>query len=225
MFVRPVSDGGDVVGFSCAYSERQLGVVATPAAEGPAETPEEDGICFSDRVYVDGAGEMKHVRVGDGVIGRDGADEIVGFSRRADIAARFVRLHLANGAKLELSRGHYVALADGRLLPARDVRVGMRLLSRREGGNVTFVDAVVRVGVHAPVTRSGYISVGGVLVSCYTELLPERVAHALLLAMRVWKGGMWRVVADCVRVGLWKGVWKGGVLRWFYVSAGFASFS
>lgn len=182
-------------------------------------------------VTLAGGGEvrMDALRVGDMAAGDDrrGASPVVGWSHAdsAGVAPLVVVSTSAGGAPLALTPGHYLPLAsaaaaddrctyhDGRcLVPARALALGDTLLAAApaDSCNTTtppteivtgLVRGVSRTGLYAPHTASGWLVVGGLVVSAYTEAVPPAVAHAavgVLRAAAVVGGGLQELVGGGV---------------------------
>lgn len=92
---------------------------------------------------------------------------------------------------LNVSASHYVHTADHGFMPARELRVGERLLVWHGQNPVASLSKVVAVnqdkklGMYAPFTFSGTLLVDGVLASSYTsdefdQMLSRRVQERLL---------------------------------------------
>jgi len=119
------------------------------------------------------------VRRGDRVLtrARDGslAFAAVELRAHADAAAEpvFVRIALAAGANLTLTRGHYVPTANRGIVEAAAVEVGDFLYARADGGlaasAVVGIDRERGRGLFSPLTRNGFVIVDGVLASEYSR--------------------------------------------------------
>jgi len=92
---------------------------------------------------------------------------------------------------LNVSASHYIHTADHGFMPAREVRVGERLLVWHGQNPIASLSKVVAVnqdkklGMYAPFTFSGTLLVDGVLASSYTsdefdQMLSRRVQERLL---------------------------------------------
>ena len=130
---------------------------------------------------------MDGLQIGDEIWSGERYEAIVTFSHRnAKAWARFEEFTLRNGERqrrLSVSAGHYV-LANGRLVPARDVQVGDVM----SGFVVVARKEVVSKGLYNPHTGSGMMMVEEVAVSCYTENVPVMLGHAVLGVVR-WTDG------------------------------------
>ncbi len=105
--------------------------------------------------------------------------------------ATFVSITTEHGNVLRLSPGHFLHLqAVGNLVTAQDVRpmdtvfVVCPDLSIIRPEQVVSVAKVVARGLYCPHTTGGSLVVDGVLVSCYTDLLPPTIAHHALAPVR-----------------------------------------
>jgi hypothetical protein len=134
---------------------------------------------------------LRHLAVGDRVqiVKADGTtsfDDVVFFDHELDGETHsFVRISLVNGDALELTPGHFVpvgeSLAAAVMRRARDVAVGAPLLVVSKGAAaaepvlVDAVEAVTRVGMFAPVTKSGVVVIDGVLASSYSDWILDPI--------------------------------------------------
>ncbi len=94
------------------------------------------------------------------------------------------------GKKITLSSNHLIPINKiNALKPARDIRVGDNIfvVTTAAAGKkshvidtVVDVDTVIAEGLYWPHTASGTLMVDGVLVSCYTTVLPVWVQHFLV---------------------------------------------
>lgn len=200
-------------------AEAEQSSEANAAGAGGADDDEDDApACFGGEVPVEMADGsvrlMKHVRVGDQVAGVHSAQRVVAFShadarQHASFIQLQVRVSFANAStaavtvveSVQVTRDHVVLEAGGRAMAAAEVRVGTRLSAVRGEAQVVAVRRVHDVGVWAPVTTEGALLVrGGVVVSCYSRLFEQRVAHALLAPVRAFwtRAGDWGLAATDV---------------------------
>lgn len=92
----------------------------------------------------------------------------------------FVRVTTAKGA-VTLSSGHLLH-ANNTFVPARKIETGMVVA----GGVVVDVRWIVARGLYHIHTVSGFIEVGGVRVTCYTDRFGVGGVHAALMPVRLW---------------------------------------
>ena len=144
---------------------------------------------------------MRDMKIGEHVLTLDRNDqacfeEVFAFSHADRSAtAHFLVISTECGNRLRVSHDHLVPVGRRRnLRPASSVRVGDLLsgfpLSQTKSGfsdSVTASNLVVSaieerpyVGVYCPHVASGRLLVDGVLVSCYTTVLPAWLSHSLL---------------------------------------------
>lgn len=135
---------------------------------------------------------MSSLRTGDEVsVGNGQFSRVVGFTHAHEATiGPVVQLGTAGNASLVASAGHFV-YADGGLVQAGDVRVGMKL-AKGDGG-VAMVERVeygLDWGLYNPQTEAGRIVVDGFVASCYTDAVRPAAAHALLAPVRAvaWAG-------------------------------------
>lgn len=148
---------------------------------------------------------------------------VVGWSHAdaAGVAPLVVVSTTAGGPPLALTPGHYLPLAtaatnDARctlrdglcLVPARALVLGDALqaasaATRAAACNATTHPTVTALGagvsstgLYAPHTASGWLVVGGLVVSAYTEALPPAIAHAAVGVLRAaaMVGGGWQTL-------------------------------
>jgi Hint module len=165
--------------------------------------------CFSGRSTVEGKDighiQMAQLRIGDLVKSHDNIfTQVYGFSH-VDRNHDGIFLHFTfdscsresispnQASFLEISKRHLVVVEKTEksyLIPAGDVIVGDILSGKR----VTNIKRVVRSGIYAPLTQSGYLLVSGVLVSNYVDLLDRstllcdlhQVAHTLFYPQQLF---------------------------------------
>lgn len=86
---------------------------------------------------------------------------------------------------LYISHGHILPVLGKGSIPARMVTIGDKLFTDRgDLATVSLLEDQVMRGMYSPITTSGSISVDGIIVSVYTEILPERIATAMLAPFR-----------------------------------------
>lgn len=86
---------------------------------------------------------------------------------------------------LYISHAHILPVAGRGKIPARMVMVGDKLFTDRgDLATVSVLEDQVMRGMYSPITTSGSLSVDGIIVSAYTEILPERTAAAMLAPFR-----------------------------------------
>ncbi|CAH1258743.1 GIMAP7 [Branchiostoma lanceolatum] len=131
------------------------------------------------------------VRIGSTNVATLQEDTVYLFShKKQDATALSLSITTKSGKNVTLSAGHFLVVADGyaetALLPARALHVGDTLLTVVSGEEMLCQDTVIKItwtwthGLYCPHTTSGSMIVDGVLVSCYTEIMNPRLAHALL---------------------------------------------
>ncbi len=105
--------------------------------------------------------------------------------------ATFVSITTEQGKVLRLSPGHFLHVETvTNLMTAQDVRpmdsvfVVCPDLGMMRKERVLSVERVVGRGLYCPHTTGGSLVVDGVLVSCYTNLLPPTIAHQALAPVR-----------------------------------------
>lgn len=130
---------------------------------------------------------MQHLRIGDRVqTGPGRFSKVFAWTHRSPRQeATFVRIHTKLPNPLILTGTHFLYLEDGRLVPAKSVKVGDRLIADdRSRLIVHAVDRVKMKGLYNPQTMDGDIVVDGALVSTYTQAVEPIAAHALLAPIR-----------------------------------------
>lgn len=130
--------------------------------------------------------KMKKVRIGDSVsVGNGQFSKVFMFTHRHErTITRFISLKISNGAVITATPGHFIYV-DGRLTGMRKVKAGQKVtMGNGEGAYVTGVRLGTEAGMYNPHTMDGDIVVNGVKASCYTEVIPVEVAHALLVPFR-----------------------------------------
>lgn len=137
--------------------------------------------------------EMRELRHGDLVLHSSELDATAVYffghkdgSQRALFRVLTIRcITQCRSSELAISRNHLLPVQNRGLVPAGSVSVG-DLLFGADGRSrvVTKVRQEVRSGIYAPATVDGLLSVNGVIVSCYTSVIPARVAHAALTPLR-----------------------------------------
>ncbi|KAI8509889.1 gTPase, IMAP member 8 [Branchiostoma belcheri] len=109
-----------------------------------------------------------------------------------DVLSTFIEVTTEKGKAVSLSQSHLITIIkDGErvTVPAREVKKGDKVFSVDESSGCLTPDKVVNVhnvlksGQYCPHTYSGSLIVDGVFVSCYTDKLPLRLAHGLLLPL------------------------------------------
>ncbi|PXF43792.1 Desert hedgehog protein B [Gracilariopsis chorda] len=98
----------------------------------------------------------------------------------------FVSIETSHGQTLQVSPGHFVYI-DGRLSPAREVRVGDVLTShvgREQVIRARSVSTLRARGLYNPQTIHGDLVVNGVQVSTYTTAVKPVAATALMAPIR-----------------------------------------
>lgn len=129
---------------------------------------------------------MEQLGVGDHVYrSAVETDVVIAFSHRVNSrhSLPFVRIHTSALRNVTLSHGHLIYV-NGELKAAKDTRVGDTVITDVGKAVVTSVSDVWSKGLYAPHTMSGELMVNGLLVSCYTKVVPEATAHTLLAPIR-----------------------------------------
>ncbi|CAN8071580.1 unnamed protein product [Agarophyton chilense] len=86
---------------------------------------------------------------------------------------------------LHISESHLIPVAGRGDVPARLLNVGDELFTDQGGlARVLAVEDHVMQGMYSPITTSGTLSVDGILVSAYTDIIPKHAAVALLSPLR-----------------------------------------
>lgn len=157
-----------------------------------ASSPEasNESACFPSDMHVRLSAtetrQLKDLIVGDRVYTSSfEKDSVIAFSHRIHSlqAFPFVRIDTTSLHNITLSHGHFIYV-NGKLKAARDTRVGDIVITEAGKASVTSVKDVWSKGLYAPHTLGGDLMVNGVLVSCYTSVIPETTAHTLLAPIR-----------------------------------------
>jgi hypothetical protein len=177
--------------------------------------------CFSpyNTVQVQGKGiiPIRALQIGDYVkssssfvtTGKNDYSRVVAFMHKNldEEVVEYLQIYTDQGKEsssssyppLEITPEHYLYLGNGKLIQARDIRVGDILDSKNnhEGTKmiVTNIQTVHRRGMLAPLTESGDVVVSGIHTSCYVALLQDHtiaptnlqayVLHATLTPLRM----------------------------------------
>ncbi len=104
-----------------------------------------------------------------------------------DVHSEFVSVRTGRGANIRLSPGHFMYF-NGKLAPAREVRVGDRVEVDGARDRVVAVSRVVKRGLYNPQTVRGDIVVDRVKVSTYTQAFHYGGAQAALTPFRALYG-------------------------------------
>lgn len=186
-------------------------VTAEPNSSPEASPQATGAVCFPGsavvRTRARGTVAMRELRLGDDVaVGNGAFSPVYMFTHRVTAGEfEFVELEAQSGEKLRLSAGHHL-YAGGRLVAARDVRVGDVLVGEDGSeGRVVRTEKVYDTGLYNPQTLHGDIAVDGIVTSTYTEAIAPHVAHAALAPLRganlllgaclqVAEGDQWQVV-------------------------------
>jgi hypothetical protein len=156
-------------------SPTQAPVPAPTQAPVPAPTqaPSTNGFCFSGSSTMQMMNEerkqLKDIRVGDIVhVGGGIYEPIYAFGHFSPSKVAEVLQISTEKADLQLTKDHMVFLSTNKAVPAARLKAGDRVLSDT-GDEVVVkgVQSVSVVGMFAPFTPSGRVSVDGILVSCY----------------------------------------------------------
>ena len=169
-----------------AYQVRGTGAERLKSYEPPALPA-----CFPaiSTVVVRGRGRvrMDQLRVGDDVlVAPERYSRVHAFTHSDAFAiTKFVVIHVATGANITLSPGHYIRVKDEGVIPARQIRIGHVIqLVTGEDDVVLGLSSKHLVGLYNPQTLTGEIAVDGIVATCYTEMVTPRFAHALLAPVR-----------------------------------------
>lgn len=134
---------------------------------------------------------MGEVRIGDIAVGRGGrsSGSVFFFGHRDSISkAKYVTLvareHNNTLRSIRLSPGHLLPVWHKGNIEARHVQLGDWVYTVDGRATVIDIGMTVEYGMYAPVTMSGEMIVDGVVVSCFTSIVNERVATALLAPLR-----------------------------------------
>lgn len=158
---------------------------------------DDDPVCFPGSATVELISgkivPMREVAIGDRVKTADGDfSEVYFFSHRdAHVTTEFVQLTATSGLvssemhTLTASEGHYVHTDRG-VVAAKNIKEGDTLYNENnEVLTVTKKEMVMAEGLYSPHTMEGSILVNGVRASTYSDVLPAKVAHLLLLPERL----------------------------------------
>lgn len=164
----------------------------------PTATPTGASACFPAFSLADtplGRVPLASLRVGDLVhVGGGAFSRVYMFTHRElDGLHSFVKLRTTDGRVARMSDGH-LTYASGRLVAARDVRVGDTL--ERDDGTRVAVASVARErgrGLMNPHTDAGDIVVDGFRASTFTKAVPYAPAQAALAPARALHAsvGVW----------------------------------
>ncbi len=161
------------------------------------ESIQQGKLCFpgSCSMTVQGKGKvtMERLEAGDSVLnsktnGNLQFEEVFLFSHaEREVTTCFVEVLTEQGKKITLSSNHLIPISKmDALKPARDIRVGDNIFVVTTDKKSPVVDAVVNVttviasGLYCPHTASGTLIVDGVLVSCYSTVVPVWVQRVLV---------------------------------------------
>eukprot|EP00058_Branchiostoma_floridae_P002196 XP_002587684.1 hypothetical protein BRAFLDRAFT_92731 [Branchiostoma floridae] len=109
-----------------------------------------------------------------------------------DVLSTFIAVTTETGKTVALSKSHLIAIIKGEknvTVAAKDIAEGDKIFTVVESTESLVPEKVVNVryvlksGQYCPHTYSGYMIVNGVYVSCYTDKLPLKLAHGLLLPL------------------------------------------
>lgn len=151
----------------------------SPVAPTPApltsSSPSPPAICFSGDCEVEvknkGAVKISDLSLGDFVkVAPNKYEPVYSFGHRNEYeSTEFLQIVTEGDRKpLEISKDHMVKNQDGRSIPASMVKVGdMLIATSGDLVSVTSIRAVIRKGVYAPFTESGFIIVNDIVASNY----------------------------------------------------------
>lgn len=111
----------------------------------------------------------------------------------------FLRLHLRSGRVLTVTPTHLIMTRDVRdsgavrTMYADRLSVGDVLFTSSQNAStqqliadeLIRIEAVLRTGVYAPLTKAGTVVVDGVAASCYATIDSARLAHAVFAPLRL----------------------------------------
>lgn len=203
----------------------------SPAFPTPApvtsSSPSPPAICFSGDCEVDvknkGVVKMSDLTVGDFVkVAPNKYEPVYSFGHRNEYeSTEFLQIATEGDRKpLEISKDHMVKNQDGQSVPASMVKLGDLLIATSgDLVRVTGIRKVVRRGVYAPFTESGFVIVNDIAASNYiafhesaflkvggteTSLTYQWLAHTFNSAHRV-----------AVRMGITRETYTAaGISRW-----------
>eukprot|EP00178_Gracilaria_changii_P026703 TRINITY_DN823_c0_g1_i1.p1 TRINITY_DN823_c0_g1~~TRINITY_DN823_c0_g1_i1.p1 ORF type:complete len:498 (-),score=82.24 TRINITY_DN823_c0_g1_i1:991-2484(-) len=148
-----------------------------------------ESLCFPGDAQVEMADgsfkNMDELSVGDEVrVGNKFSRVFMFTHSKAETITRFLQLLTKSGRKLSLTSGHMLYV-NGIIRAAEQVQVG-DYLSLVDGiDQVVKISTVVKKGLFNPQTVHGDIVVNGLLTSTYTSAIDTKVAHSMLLPLRV----------------------------------------
>ncbi|KAI0558062.1 hypothetical protein FGB62_238g09 [Gracilaria domingensis] len=138
---------------------------------------------------------MSELNFGDAVIhGSDSvASDVFFFGHKSESQWALYRRIIAKNYEtaqeqtytLHISESHFLPVAGRGEVPARLVTVGDKLFTD-EGGLalVLAIEEHMMKGMYSPITMSGSLSVDGIIVSVYTDIIPKPMAVAMLSPLR-----------------------------------------
>lgn len=195
---------GWIYGMICTYS-------SYPPSDCPPPTPAPttSPSCFSgiNRLEVKDIGSipMEQLKIGDYVRGGNGDyTQVYGFSHRNKHATtEFLQLILEYGpnkyfdrnssTSLEITQNHLLFVERNERLivvPAKDVVINDVLVNNNKDSRkkVKGIRKVIRNGIYAPLTFTGYIEVSGVVASSHVDILnhPVLVWNQHMLGQAMW---------------------------------------
>ncbi len=169
---------------------------------GPLCFPGDSTVVVKDKGKV----AMCRIEVGDKVLSHNPHsneityEEVFFFSHmNPKMKASFLEISCFSGHSLALSGQHLIPSGDSTsaVKPADTLLAGDNIWTLQPFGgagkkttwnvqrtHVKTIKPVIRTGLYCPHTRSGYLLVDGVLVSCYTTVIQPWLAHWLLLPIR-----------------------------------------
>lgn len=151
-----------------------------------SKKPSGGSTCFpaeeSVRLYDGSVTTMEKLALGDRVLVAKPStySTVFMFTHRIDKGLyEFCQFTLEDGSVIRMTPTHYTYV-DGKILSARDVRVGHKLDSKR----VAKVELTFERGLYNPQTVSGDIVVNGVRTTTFTETVVVSLAQSLLSPFR-----------------------------------------
>ncbi|KAI8496346.1 gTPase, IMAP member 8 [Branchiostoma belcheri] len=153
----------------------------------------------SSVLVIDSTGEatevsLSSVSMGDKVkVSADTFEPVFLFSHAVeDVLSTYISFTTEGGKTVALSQSHLITVIKGEknvTVAAREITEGDKLFTVKESTGCLVPDKVVsaryvlKSGQYCPHTYSGYLIVNGVYVSCYTDKLPLRLGHGLLVPL------------------------------------------
>lgn len=138
-------------------------------------------------------GDLQHGQRVVHIHGNEPSDVYFFGHKTASTIARFRVLRFEKNGALYISNGHLLPVKGRGEIAARHVMIGDELFSSK-GEMVAVIDiqSIEKEGMYAPVTLSGKLSVDGIQVSSYTEVVDAHIAHRILWPLRaLYRSSEW----------------------------------